>query len=83
MRSIFKVEISEKLEQKSKQTSSNPYSNLQSEGFDGIFWCVVTSRNSFYYRILDEVEEIEIITIFENRQDPNHLMKEMRDYFKT
>jgi plasmid stabilization system protein ParE len=78
-----KLKFLKKLEQKFKQTSRNPYSNLQSEDFDEIFWCVVTTQNSFYYRILDEDEEIEIITIVDNRQDPDRIIREIREYFRT
>ncbi|MCG2589217.1 type II toxin-antitoxin system RelE/ParE family toxin [Rhodohalobacter sulfatireducens] len=76
-----KEKFLQKLEQKSSQISSHPRSNPQTEEFDDIYWCVVTTQSSFYYRILNK--EIEIITITDNRQNPDKIIKEIRSYFKT
>ncbi|NLP59458.1 type II toxin-antitoxin system RelE/ParE family toxin, partial [Lutibacter sp. B1] len=44
----------------------------------GLFKCVVTKQTTFYYRIKFEREEIEIITVFDTRQDPNKLENDIK-----
>lgn len=55
---------------------SFPYSCPKSEKFEGIFKCVVSRLTSFHYRVYNE--EIEILTITDNRQDPAQLLDEIR-----
>ena len=69
----------EKLKEKLAQISSHPRSNPLAEDFDDIFWCVITSQSSFYYRIIKQ--EIEVITITDNRQNPDKIIKEIRSHF--
>ncbi|CAM4352271.1 Type II toxin-antitoxin system RelE/ParE family toxin [Gillisia limnaea] len=38
----------------------------------------VSKQTTFYYRVLDQSEEIEIITIFDTRQSPDRLNKDIR-----
>ena len=73
----------EKLEQKFSQISSHPESNPKTENFDGILWCVVSPQSSIYYRVLEEAKEIEVITITDNRQNPENIIKEIRSHFNT
>jgi len=47
--------------------------------FHDIHKCVVTRQTSLYYRILPD--HIEIITVFDNRQDPEALDKEILRQF--
>ena len=63
---------------KIKQISSQPKSCPKSIEFNDLYKCVVTTQTTFYYRILNQVNEIEIITIFDSRQDPNKLDKEIK-----
>jgi len=70
-----------KLGDKTVQISSHPESNPRVEDFNEVYWCVVTSQSSFYYRILNE--EIEIISITDNRQNPENIMREIRNHFKN
>lgn len=78
-----KVKFLEKLELKIVKISRHPESNPKTEVFDEILWCVVTPQTSFYYRIIHKKKEIEIITITDNRQNPDSIIKEIRSYFKT
>ncbi len=64
-----------KLTEKIKQISTQPESCPKSLRFDNLYKCVVTKQTTFYYRILAEREEIEIITIFDTRQNPDELKK--------
>lgn len=41
-------------------------------GYPNVHRAIITKHNSIYYQILET--EIEIITIFDNRQDPNNLV---------
>ncbi len=70
-----------KLQKKFDQISHHPESNPLAEEFDEIHWCVVTPQSSFYYRILKQ--EIEVLTITDNRQDPGKIIKEFRTHFRT
>lgn len=70
-----------KLEEKVIQISSQPKSTPLAEDFDEVHWCVVTPQSSFYYRILKL--EIEVITITDNRQNPEKIINEIRRHFKT
>ena len=67
----------QKLTAKIHQISSQPDSCPQSSEFDDLYKCVVTKQTTFYYRILHQKEEIEIITIFDSRQRPDKLMKDI------
>jgi hypothetical protein len=50
-----------------------PESCPKSKELGGIYKCVVTQQTTFYYRILADKKEIEIITLFDTRQDPDKL----------
>lgn len=47
--------------------------------FHDIHKCVVTRQTSLYYRILSD--RIEVITVFDNRQDPEELDNEILRQF--
>ncbi|WP_442845354.1 hypothetical protein [Leeuwenhoekiella sp. H156] len=61
-----------------EQISINPESCPKSNEFGGIYKCVVSKQTSFYYRILFNRREIEIITIFDTRQNPDKLNKQLK-----
>lgn len=67
----------EKLTEKIKQISIQPNSCPKSSEFDNLYKCVVTKQTIFYYRIIAEQKEIEIITIFDTRQHPDKLRKDI------
>ncbi|WP_235420520.1 hypothetical protein [Jejuia pallidilutea] len=62
-----------KFTDKINQISSQPESCPQSIDFNGLYKCVVTKQTTFYYQIKWSDEEIEIITIFDARKDPDSL----------
>jgi len=66
-----KNEFIEKLDRCVLQISRHPESCPVSEEFPGLYKCVVTKQTTFYYRI--EEKEIQVITFFDNRQDPKKL----------
>ena len=68
----------EKLSEKIKQISIQPQSCPESSEFKGLFKCVVTKQTTFYYRISIELKEIEIITVFDTRQSPTKLKKDIK-----
>ncbi len=67
----------EKLTEKIKQISIQPNSCPKSSEFDNLYKCVVTKQTTFYYRIKAELKEIEIITIFDTRQHPDKIKKDI------
>ena len=62
-----------------KQISTHPKSCPESTELKGIYKCVVNKQSSFFYRIKNN--EIEIITLFDNRQDQSKIFKEIEKYF--
>ncbi|WP_353138244.1 type II toxin-antitoxin system RelE/ParE family toxin [Pseudopedobacter sp.] len=66
-----------KLKQKISQISSQPDSCPVSSEFNGLYKCVVTRQTTFYYRVLTNENEIEVITIFDSRQHPDKLKKDI------
>lgn len=63
----------DKFTRKIIQISLQPHSCPQSDSKEGLYKCVVTKQTTFYYRISVDLEELEIITIFDTRQDPQKL----------
>jgi len=61
------------------QVSSFPKSCPESLRIKGLRKCIVTKQSSFYYRIKNS--EIEIITIFDNRQDQKKVFEELKKHF--
>lgn len=68
----------EELKQKRNQIGQHPRSCPESKIRKGIFKAVINEHNSFYYRIKND--EIEIITIVYNHQDPREIEKELKQY---
>ena len=69
------------LEGKVNQISSQPKSSPIAEHFNEVHWCIDTPQCSLYYRILKQ--EIEVITVTDNRQDPHKIIKEIRGHFES
>ena len=68
----------QKLTDKINQISYQPDSCPKSYEYDRLYKCVVTKQTTFYYRILYQSDEIEIITIFDTRQNPDKLDKDIK-----
>lgn len=68
----------DKLSEKIKQISTHPQSCPESSEIKGLYKCVVTKQTTFYDRISFELKEIEIITIFDTRQSPDQLKKDVK-----
>jgi plasmid stabilization system protein ParE len=73
VRNDFIQKLTAKIEQIAKQPESCP----QSSDFKGLYKCVVTKQTTFYYRINFIENEIEIITVFDTRQNPDKLEKDI------
>jgi plasmid stabilization system protein ParE len=74
-----KDEFLSKLKGKFDQISKHPYSCVKSKFSPKLYKCIVTKQTSFYYRIVSD--EIEIITLIDNRQDPEKTFAEIRKFF--
>ncbi len=72
-RDKFFQNLNDKIEQISLQPESCPRSNALND----LYRCVVTRQTTFYYRILKYSKEIEIITVFDTRQDPDKLTEDL------
>ncbi len=67
-----------KLNDKIKQISIQPQSCPKSSQLKNLYKCVVTKQTTIYYRIAIEKKEIEIITIFDTRQNLDKLKKDIK-----
>ncbi len=74
VRNDFIKKLTSKIEQISNQPESCPESYL----FKGLFKCVVTKQTIFYFLLHFDKKEIEIITFFDTRQNPEQLEKEIK-----
>ena len=70
-----KYDFIKKLDRSISQISKLPVSCPESKKFPGLFKCVITRQTIIYYRIKDQ--SIEIITLFDTRQNPGRLNKEL------
>jgi plasmid stabilization system protein ParE len=66
-----------KLNEKVKQISNQPESCPKSLEFNNLYKCVVTKQTTLFYKIKAKEREIEIITIFDTRQHPVRLRKDV------
>ncbi len=73
-----KMNFLAKLDAKINQITTHPESCPKSIEFGGIYKCAVTRQTTFYYRINFKQKEIEIITLFDTRQDPSKLKKQLK-----
>ena len=64
------------LSEKINQIAIYPESCIESKEFGGIFKCVVTKQTTFYYWF--HTDGIEIITLFDSRQNPKKLNKQLK-----
>ncbi|TLF46288.1 type II toxin-antitoxin system RelE/ParE family toxin [Maribacter aurantiacus] len=73
-----KKDFLDKLTAKIEQISEYPESCKKSREFGGIYKCVVTKHTTFFYRVNFKQKEIEVITLFDTRQDPNKLKQQLK-----
>jgi plasmid stabilization system protein ParE len=76
-----KNDFVKKLKKKFDQISNNPASCKKSSKKNNLRKCLVTKQCSFYYRIINN--EIEIITLIDNRQDPDKIHQELYHLYNT
>ena len=70
-------EFFKKFDNKINQIKLQPESCPKSNEIQGLYKCVVTKQNTFFYRLNLDKKEIEIITIFDTRMNPENLKKEI------
>jgi plasmid stabilization system protein ParE len=70
-----KDDFIKKLDRSINQIKRLPTSCPESAKILGLFKCVVTKQTTLYYRIKDQT--IQVITLFDVRQNPNKLFKEL------
>jgi hypothetical protein len=72
----------EKLSKEFELISLHPYRCKKTETFPFLYKCIVTKQTSAMYKVNEDKSIIEIVTIFDNRQDPNKIKKELKNIFK-
>ncbi|MHC1705009.1 MAG: type II toxin-antitoxin system RelE/ParE family toxin [Tenuifilaceae bacterium] len=66
-----------KLDKSLKQIQKLPDSFPESEKIRGLRKCVVTKQTTFFYKYSET--NIDVVTIFDNRQNPKTLKKETKE----
>lgn len=69
-----KSDFIKKLDRRIQIIQNNPESFPQSETKTGLHKCVISKQTTLFYRFTDN--NIVIVTIFDNRQNPEKLNKE-------
>ncbi len=69
-----KHDFVKKLDKSLHQIQKHPESCPKSDKIKGLYKCIVTHQITIFYRI--KADEIEIVTLFDTRQDPGKLRKE-------
>lgn len=72
-----KKDFINKLTEKIDQIALQPQSCPKSSAFKNLYKCVVTKQTTFYYRISTIPKSIEIIAVFDTRQNPDKLNDEL------
>ena len=72
-----KVDFVNKLDKKLNLIKSNPECSPQSNFIKGLRKCVVTKQTTIYYKY--DKFKVYIVTLFDNRQDPRRLKKEIKE----
>lgn len=70
----FLAELDKRINQIILQPDSCP----RSQELGGFYKCVITKQTTFFYRVKIDKKEIEIITLFDTRQDPAKLKDELK-----
>ena len=70
----------EKIVNSFNRVANHPESSPKSQTFPDLFKCVVSKQTSFFYRF--NSDDLEIITVFDNRQDPKKIETEIEKFFK-
>jgi plasmid stabilization system protein ParE len=73
---VVKDEFLNELKRSIKQIELHPKSCQESIEMPNLYRCVVTRQTSLYYRI--NSDEIEIVTVIDNRQNPNDIFEEIK-----
>lgn len=71
-----KEEFIKKLEKAFNQIKSYPESCIKTDSVKGLHMLVVTKQTSVFYRF--DSKNIYVVTIFDNRMDPEKLRKEIK-----
>ncbi|KOS06494.1 hypothetical protein AM493_10945 [Flavobacterium akiainvivens] len=71
----FKVILDKKL----NHISVYPESCVKSKSFRNLHLCIITKQTSLLYRIVNN--QIEVITLFDNRSSFKSINKEIRKYY--
>lgn len=74
-----KINFLSRFRKATEKVSSFPKSCPESIAMKGLYKCIITKQSSFYYRIKNE--EVEIITLIDNRQDQAKVFEEIKRYF--
>ena len=74
-----KEAFQKKLARHVRKISTFPKSCEESRDFKGLYRCVVSKQISLFYRI--KSDEIEIITAVYNKDNPEEIKKEIKQFF--
>ena len=73
-------ELLEKILSSFQRVATYPESSPKSQSFTSLHKCVLSKHTSYFYRF--NSDELEIITVFDNRQNPEKIEVEIAKFFK-
>ena len=74
-------ELLDKILSSFQRVAAYPESSPKSQSFTSLHKCVLSKNTSYFYRF--NSDELEIITVFDNRQNPEKIEAEITKYFKS
>lgn len=74
-------ELLEKILNSFLRVAAYPESSPKSQSFTDLHKCVLSKHTSYFYRF--NSDELEIITVFDNRQNPGKIEAEIKKFFKS
>ncbi len=76
-----KVKFLKKLQKEFDLLSSHPFRCKRTETFPDLLQCIITTHTSAIYQVNELKSKIEVVTIFDNRQDPKKTHIELKSFF--
>jgi plasmid stabilization system protein ParE len=76
-----KLKFLEKLEKEFELLESHPFRCKATQTYPNLFNCIVTKQTSAIYRVNKLKSTIEVVTLFDNRQNPEKLKEEIKKHF--
>lgn len=76
-----KLKFLDTLKEEFELLESHPFRCEKTLTFPDLFNCIITKQTSAIYKVDESKSTIEIVTFFDNRQNPKKLKREIKKHF--